>query len=555
MKKTLFPNINPTSTKAWSLLKKHQIDEMSSSCMKDFFDLDRDRFQKFKIEFDGILFDYSKNIINQKSVDLLIQLAKETKLDEAIKAMFEGEKINETENRAVFHVGLRDFTSKTCFIDGIEVKSEINTVRNKIKDFANSVHEGQWLGCTGKKIKNIVNIGIGGSDLGPNMLCEALKPYWKQDIQTYFVSNVDGSNLVEVLKNLNPEETLFVVASKTFTTQETMTNATSARDWFLAKMENSDFVEKHFVAISSNVSKAQEFGINENNIFEMWDWVCGRFSVYGAIGLTVALTIGYDEFEAFLKGAETADDHFKNASFENNIPVIMGLLSIWYINFWSAKSEVILCYDQYLHKFATYMQQGFMESNGKTVDRNGQKVNYTTGIPIWGEPGTNGQHSFHQMFHQGSSFIPLDFIAPVESHNLLGDHHIKLLSNFFAQTEALMEGKSKELVEIELSNKGLNEQAIIKLAPFKVFEGNKPSNSILIKKIDPYNLGKLTVFYEHKIFVQGIIWNIFSFDQWGVELGKELSTSILPELVKKEETEAFSSSTNGLINYYKKNKN
>ncbi len=555
MKTTLFPKINPTSTKAWSLLKTHQSDEMSSLCMKDFFDGDLDRFQKFQIELEGMLFDYSKNIIKQKSLDLLIQLAKECKLDEAINAMFDGEKINETENRAVYHVGLRDFSSKTCFINGKEVKAEINTVRNKIKDFANAIHQEHWLGCTGKKIKNIVNIGIGGSDLGPNMLCEALKPYWKQDIQTYFVSNVDGSNLVEVLKNLNQEETLFVIASKTFTTQETMTNANSARDWFLSNMIDPAFIEKHFVAISSNVSKAIEFGINENNVFEMWDWVCGRFSVYGAIGLTVALTIGYDEFEAFLKGAESADEHFKSASFEKNIPVIMGLLSIWYINFWNAKSEVILCYDQYLHKFATYMQQGFMESNGKTVDRNGQRVNYTTGIPIWGEPGTNGQHSFHQMFHQGSSFIPLDFIAPIESHNVLGDHHIKLLSNFFAQTEALMEGKSMEVVEIELKNKGLNELEIEKLAPFKVFEGNKPSNSILIKKIDPFSLGKLTVFYEHKIFVQGIIWNIFSFDQWGVELGKELSTSILPELAKIEETKSYCSSTNGLINYYKNNKN
>lgn len=555
MKTTLFPNINPTSTKAWSLLKAHQIDEMSSTYMKDLFDLDQSRFHKFKIELDGFLFDYSKNIINQKTIDLLNQLASECKLNEAIKAMFDGEKINQTENRAVFHVGLRDFSSKSFIIDGVEVKTEINAVRNKIKDFANAVHDGKWLGCTGEKIKNIVNIGIGGSDLGPNMLCEALKPYWKHDIQTYFVSNVDGSNIAEVLKNLNPEETLFVVASKTFTTQETMTNANSARDWFLSKMNNPAFIEKHFVAISSNVSKAIEFGINENNIFEMWDWVCGRFSVYGAIGLSVALTIGYDEFESFLKGAESADEHFRNASFENNIPIIMGLLSIWYINFWNAKSEVILCYDQYLHKFATYMQQGFMESNGKTVDRNGQKVNYTTGIPIWGEPGTNGQHSFHQMFHQGSSFIPLDFIAPVQSQNAMGDHHIKLLSNFFAQTEALMEGKALPLVEIELKDKGLDKQQIEKLAPFKVFEGNKPSNSILIEKMDPFNLGKLTVFYEHKIFVQGIIWNIFSFDQWGVELGKELSTSILPELVKKEETIRYSSSTNGLINYYKKNKN
>jgi len=553
LKTTFFPNINPTSTKAWSLLKSHQIDEISSACMKDFFEVDENRFQKFKIELEGILFDYSKNIINQKTLDLLIELTKECKLDEAIKAMFEGEKINETENRAVFHVGLRDFSSKKTIIDGVEVKSEINAVRNKIKDFSNALHEGQWLGCTGKKIKNIVNIGIGGSDLGPNMLCEALKPYWKKDIQAHFVSNVDGSNLAEVLKNLNPEETLFVIASKTFTTQETMTNANSARDWFLAKLENPEFIEKHFVAISSNVSKAIEFGINENNIFEMWDWVCGRFSVYGAIGLTVALTIGYDNFEEFLKGAEAADDHFQSASFEKNIPVIMALLSIWYINFWNAKSEVILCYDQYLHKFATYMQQGFMESNGKTIDRNGQKVNYTTGIPIWGEPGTNGQHSFHQMFHQGSSFIPLDFIAPVETQNPVGDHHTKLLSNFFAQTEALMEGKSLEKVELELREKSFQESEIKKLSPFKVFEGNKPSNSILIKKIDPYNLGKLTVFYEHKIFIQGIIWNIYSFDQWGVELGKELSTSILPELLKSEETNTYSSSTNGLINYFKEN--
>jgi len=549
----LFPKINPTSTKAWSLLKNHQTDEMSSTYMKDLFSNDISRFNKFHIQQESFLFDYSKNIINERTIELLLELAEECKLKDAISAMFDGSKINETENRAVFHVGLRDFSDNKFIIDGTEVKSEINSVRNKIKHFSNDVHDGKWLGCTGKQIKNIVNIGIGGSDLGPNMVCEALKPYWKKEINSFFISNVDGTNLVEVLKELNAEETLFVVASKTFTTQETMTNANSAREWFLSKMENPDFVAKHFVAISSNVSKAIEFGINENNIFEMWDWVCGRFSVYGAIGLTVSLTIGYENFEQFLKGAESADFHFKNNKFESNIPVIMGLLSIWYINFWNAKSEVILCYDQYLHKFATYMQQGFMESNGKSVDRNGQQVSYSTGIPIWGEPGTNGQHSFHQMFHQGTSMIPCDFVAPLKSHNSIGDHHKKLLSNFFAQSEALMVGKTEEVVVEELVQKGFNHSEVEKLSPFKIFEGNKPTNSILIDIIDPFNLGKLTVFYEHKIFVQGIIWNIFSFDQWGVELGKELSTSILPELNNVDETKNYSSSTNGLINYFKQN--
>ncbi len=549
----MFPKINPTKTKAWSLLENHQIGEMSSRYMKDLFENDIARFSKFHVQQDSILFDYSKNIVTAKTMELLFQLAEECKLKDAISAMFDGSKINETENRAVYHVGLRDFSERKCVIDEVEVKSEIISVRNKIKQFSNDIHEGNWLGCTGKKIKNVVNIGIGGSDLGPNMICEALKPYWIKDLSCYFISNVDGTNLVEVLKDLNPEETLFVVASKTFTTQETMTNATSARDWFLSKLVNPEFVENHFVAISSNVSKAIEFGINENNIFEMWDWVCGRFSVYGAIGLSVSLTIGYDNFESYLKGSESADLHFKNEKFESNIPVIMGLLSIWYINFWNAKSEVILCYDQYLHKFATYMQQGFMESNGKSVDRNGEKVHYSTGIPIWGEPGTNGQHSFHQMFHQGTSMIPCDFIAPLVSQNPIGDHHIKLLSNFFAQSEALMVGKTKEVVIAELQQKGLNKEEIQKLTPFKIFDGNKPTNSILIKKIDPFNLGKLTVFYEHKIFVQGIIWNIFSFDQWGVELGKELSTSILPELNNVETTKNFSSSTNGMINYFKQN--
>jgi glucose-6-phosphate isomerase len=549
----LFPKINPTKTKAWSLLENHQIDEMSCTYMKDLFENDEARFSKYHILQDSILFDYSKNIVTDKTMELLFHLAEECKLKEAVSAMFDGAKINETESRAVYHVGLRDFSERKCVIDEIEVKSEIISVRNKIKHFSNEIHQGKWLGCTGKKIKNIVNIGIGGSDLGPNMICEALKPYWIKDLHCYFISNVDGTNLVEVLKDLHPEETLFVVASKTFTTQETMTNANSARDWFLSKVGNPEFIEKHFVAISSNVSKAIEFGINENNVFEMWDWVCGRFSVYGAIGLSVSLTIGYDNFESFLMGAESADLHFKNEKFESNIPVIMGLLSIWYINFWNAKSEVILCYDQYLHKFATYMQQGFMESNGKSVDRNGEKVHYSTGIPIWGEPGTNGQHSFHQMFHQGTSMIPCDFIAPLVSQNPIGDHHIKLLSNFFAQSEALMVGKTKEAVIAELKQKGLNKEEIEKLTPFKVFDGNKPTNSILIKKIDPFNLGKLTVFYEHKIFVQGIIWNIFSFDQWGVELGKELSTSILPELNNVENTINFSSSTNGMINYFKQN--
>ena len=550
----MFPKINPTETEAWSKLIVHQQNEMSVTYMKDLFAADSERFSNYSIQDDALLFDFSKNICNQKTIELLIQLANECHLTEAMKAMFEGCEINETEKRAVYHAGLRDFSGNKFEINGINVTPAIETVRNRISDFCTAVHSGKWLGYSGKKVKYIVNIGIGGSDLGPNMVTEALKPYWIDGISVFYVSNVDGTNLVEILKQINAEETLFIVASKTFTTQETMTNAESAKTWFLENCNDPSQIENHFVAISSNVSKAEEFGISKENIFEMWDWVGGRFSVWGAVGLSVALTIGYDNFESFLKGAESADLHFKKEAFSSNIPVIMGLLSIWYINFWEAKSEVILCYDQYLHKFATYMQQGFMESNGKTIDRNGKRVKYTTGIPIWGEPGTNGQHSFHQMFHQGSSVIPLDFIAPIQSHNPIGDHHDKLLSNFFAQSEALMEGKSEELVETELKQKGVSEQEIEKLAPFKIFEGNKPSNTILIDIINPYNLGKLTAFYEHKIFVQGIIWNVFSFDQWGVELGKELSSAILPELFTFDATTKFSSSTNGLINYYKKNK-
>jgi glucose-6-phosphate isomerase len=420
-----------------------------------------------------------------------------------------------------------------------------------MKTFTNKIHSGEWKGFTGKKIKYIINIGIGGSDLGPYMVTEALKPYWVTDIQAYFVSNVDGTHIAETLKKVNPEETLFLIASKTFTTQETMTNAHSARDWFLKTAKDDAHVAKHFAALSTNEKEVTKFGIDRNNMFEFWDWVGGRYSLWSAIGLSISLTIGYSNFEELLKGAHATDLHFKNTEFEKNIPVLLALISLWYINFFGAQTETILPYDQYLHRFAAYFQQGNMESNGKSVDRNGEVVNYATGPVIWGEPGTNGQHAFYQLIHQGTLLIPCDFIAPAQTHNAIGDHHEKLLSNFFAQTEALMNGKTGEEVENELLKAGKNAEEVARLAPYKIFSGNRPTNSILIKKITPFSLGQLIAVYEHKIFVQGVIWNIFSFDQWGVELGKQLANNILPELRNEGEIKGHDSSTNGLINAYK----
>jgi glucose-6-phosphate isomerase len=547
----MLPKINPTNTQAWLLLKRHYDEEMQRSHMRKLFSADPDRFKKFSTYFDTILFDYSKNILNNKTLQLLFQLAEECGVKAGIESMFKGEKINETENRSVLHVALRNFSDREYLVDGENVMPEVDKVRQHMKQFCQKIHSGEWKGYTGKKIKYIVNIGIGGSDLGPVMVTEALKPYWKQGIQTYFVSNIDGTHIAETLKRVKPEETLFLVASKTFTTQETMTNALTARNWFLQTAGDQAHVAKHFVALSTNEKEVIAFGIAPENMFVFWDWVGGRYSLWSAIGLSIALTIGYDNFEQLLKGAFAVDEHFRTEKFPANIPVIMALIGIWYTNFFGAQSEAILPYDQYMHRFAAYFQQGNMESNGKSVDRNSYEVNYSTGPVIWGEPGTNGQHAFYQLIHQGTLLIPCDFLAPAISHNPIGDHHIKLLSNFFAQTEALMNGKTEEEVTKELTKAGKTKEEIKKLLKFKVFKGNKPTNSFLIKEITPKSLGSLIAMYEHKIFVQGVIWNIFSFDQWGVELGKQLANQILPELQGDEKVSDHDSSTNGLINAFK----
>ena len=547
----MLPKINPTTTQAWLLLKRHHEDEMHRVHIKDLFKQDPDRFKKFSLQLGDIVFDYSKNIITPKTLQLLLQLAEDCNLKEAIKAIFNGEKINETEGRSVLHTALRNFSGNPVLADGKDIMPEVQRVLNQMKEFSALMHSGEWKGYTGKKIKYIVNIGIGGSDLGPVMVTEALKPYWVDGIQPYFVSNVDGTHIAEALKKVTPDETLFLVASKTFTTQETMTNAHTARKWFLETAGDEAFIAKHFVALSTNEKEVVKFGIDPANMFEFWDWVGGRYSLWSAIGLSIALTIGYENFEALLKGAFKVDEYFKTENFDKNIPVVMALIGLWYTNFFGSQTEVILPYDQYMHRFSAYFQQGNMESNGKHVDRNGNEVSYSTGPVIWGEPGTNGQHAFYQLIHQGTVLIPADFIAPAISHNPIGDHHPKLLSNFFAQTEALMNGKNEKEVSDELQKAGKTEEEIKKLSPFKEFDGNKPTNSILIKKITPDTLGSLIALYEHKIFVQGVIWNIFSFDQWGVELGKQLANNILPELENEEVVTSHDSSTNALINLYK----
>jgi glucose-6-phosphate isomerase len=533
------------------VLKKHFEEEMSRRQMKDLFAADPNRFEKYAIKNGGVLFDYSKNIISDKTIQLLFQLAKECGLDKAIEAQFAGKPINETEGRAVLHTALRNFSGDPVVLDGKDVMPDVKAVLQQMKTFCNKIHQGEHKGFTGKKITTIVNIGIGGSDLGPVMVTEALKPYWIDGIQTYFVSNVDGTHIAETLKKVNAEETLFLIASKTFTTQETMTNAHTARNWFLEHAKEEAHIATHFVALSTNEKLVNAFGIDSQNMFAFWDWVGGRYSLWSAIGLSIALTIGYDNFEDLLKGAHEADVHFKTTPFEKNMPVIMALLGIWYTNFFGAQSEAILPYDQYLHRFAAYFQQGNMESNGKYVDRNGTTVNYATGPVIWGEPGTNGQHAFYQLIHQGTLVIPCDFIAPSKSHNPIGDHHDKLLSNYFAQTEALLNGKNEKTVVEELKAAGKSEAEIESLAPFKVFAGNKPTNSFLVEKITPHTLGFLIALYEQKIFTQGIIWNIYSFDQWGVELGKQLANQILPELSNNDPVTGHDSSTNGLMNQYK----
>jgi glucose-6-phosphate isomerase len=519
--------------------------------MTALFSEDPDRFGKFAFTFDDILLDISKNIITSKTLELLLQLAEECQVKDAIAAMFDGEVINETENRPVLHVALRNLSGNPVMVNGKDVMPDVKRVLDQIRDFSLAVHSGDWKGYSGKKIRYIVNIGIGGSDLGPLMVTEALKAYAIEGVESYFVSNVDATHIVETLKKVTPDETLFLVASKTFTTQETMTNAHTAREWFLKTAKNEKFIAKHFVALSTNEKEVSKFGIDPANMFVFWDWVGGRYSLWSAIGLSIALTVGYGNFEQLLKGAHETDNHFQSTPFEKNLPVLMALVGLWYTNFFGSQSEAILPYDQYMHRFAAYFQQGNMESNGKSTDRNGNKVEYATGPIIWGEPGTNGQHAFYQLIHQGTVLIPCDFIAPAISHNPTGDHHDKLLSNFFAQTEALMNGKTEEEAKAEIQNSGMSAEQIEKLYPFKAFAGNKPTNSILIKQITPLNLGKLIALYEHKIFVQGIIWNIFSFDQWGVELGKQLASKILPELSSNEPVSSHDSSTNGLINRYK----
>lgn len=528
----MFPRIDPTKTNAWKELANHY-NEMKAIHLKQLFADDENRFSSFSEMKNDILFDYSKNNINKKTIDLLIKLAEECNLKDAITAMFTGEKINETENRPVLHTALRNFSGNKVLVDGEDVMPGIKNVMEQMKDCCKRIHSGEWKGFTGKKINYIINIGIGGSDLGPVMVTEALKPYWINGIQSYFVSNVDGTHIAETFKKIKADETIFLIASKTFTTQETMTNAQSARNWFLQNGAKESDIALHFLALSTNKSEVEKFGIDPRNMFVFWDWVGGRYSLWSAIGLSIALTIGYSNFEKLLEGAYDSDLHFKDKPFAHNIPVLMALIGIWYRNFYGTATEAILPYDQYLHRFAAYFQQGNMESNGKYVDRNAEKISYQSGPVIWGEPGTNGQHAFYQLIHQGTQIIPCDFIAAAQTQNPLGDHHDKLMSNFFAQTEALMNGTS-------------NENA------YRIFEGNRPTNSFLVKKITPFTLGQLISFYEHKIFVQGVIWNIYSFDQWGVELGKQLAQKILPELGSDTNVSTHDSSTNGLINSYKK---
>ena len=544
-------NINPTQTNAWKALTQHHA-QRKNATIQDLFAQEKDRFANYSLTFNNeILVDFSKNNLTQETLGLLRQLTEDCGLTQAKEAMFNGEKINRTENRAVLHTALRNRVNTPVFVDGKDVMPEVNAVLAKMKSFCERVISGEWKGYTGKAITDVINIGIGGSDLGPYMVTEALRPY-KNHLTMHFVSNVDGTHIAETLKKVNPETTLILVASKTFTTQETMTNALSARDWFLAAAKDPAHVAKHFAALSTNAKAVAEFGIDTNNMFEFWDWVGGRYSLWSAIGLSIALSIGFENFEALLSGAHEMDKHFRHAPLAQNIPTTLALVGLWNTNFLGAQTEAILPYDQDLHRFAAYFQQGNMESNGKYVDRNGKVIDdYQTGPIIWGEPGTNGQHAFYQLIHQGTTLIPCDFIAPVQSHNPLSDHHNKLLSNFFAQTEALAFGKTKEQVEAEFLNAGKTLADVKDIVPFKVFTGNKPTNSILLQKITPFSLGALIAMYEHKIFVQGVLFNIYSFDQWGVELGKQLANRILPELVTNEKIESHDSSTNGLINQFK----
>lgn len=542
------PKVNPSQTAAWQQIQSH-FEKMQATSMKDLFASDANRAEKFHIQWNDFLVDYSKNIVSQETLDLLLNLANEVELKQAISSYFQGDLINQTENRAVLHTALRAKESANVMVDGVNVMPEVYSVKNKIKNFSNEVISGNKKGFTGKPFTDIVNIGIGGSDLGPAMIVEALQ-FYKNHLNVHFVSNVDGDHVNEIIKKLNPETTLFVVVSKTFTTQETLSNAETIRSWFLQSASQDD-VAKHFVAVSTNIQKVTEFGINPDNVFPMWDWVGGRFSLWSAVGLSVSLAVGFDNFDKLLKGANEMDEHFKNESFDRNIPVILALLSIWYNNFFGAESEALIPYTQYLQKLAPYLQQGIMESNGKSIGRDGKPVNYQTGTIIWGEPGTNSQHAFFQLIHQGTKLIPTDFIGFKQSLYGNKDHHDKLMSNFFAQTEALLMGKTEAQVKAEFEKQNISGEKADFLLPFKVFSGNKPTNTILINKLTPETLGALVAMYEHKIFVQGIIWNIFSYDQWGVELGKQLANSILDEIESKE-VKNHDSSTSFLLKAYLK---
>ena len=542
-----------TTSSAWKALELHQ-KEMAPLHMRELFASDPQRFSKFSTRWNDLLVDYSKNRINEKTMSLLFDLAREVKVKEWTEKMFTGEKINSTEQRSVLHVALRNRSNTPILVDGTDVMPSVNKVLQHMREFSESVRNGVWTGYTGQPITDVVNIGIGGSDLGPVMVTEALKPYGHQRLSVHFVSNVDGTHIAETVKKLDPERTLFIIASKTFTTQETIVNAQSAKKWFLDHAKNPSAVAKHFVALSTNAKAVSAFGIDTKNMFEFWDWVGGRYSLWSAIGLSIALSIGMDNFEELLAGAHEMDVHFRSTPYEKNIPVILGLLGIWYNNFFGAESHAIIPYDQYLHRFAAYLQQGDMESNGKGVNRDGLRADYSTGPVIWGEPGTNGQHAFFQLIHQGTKLIPVDFIAPTQSQNPIGDHHPILLSNFFAQTEALMRGKTEDEARAELESSGLKGEELVRLLPHKVFPGNRPTNSVLFKKLTPRTLGSLVAMYEHKIFVQGVVWSVNSFDQWGVELGKQLAKAILPELTGDGQVSNHDSSTNGLIRFYKSNR-
>ena len=546
----MLKKMTPTKTASWQNLKNHYR-KIKNIHMKKLFKTDPERFSKFSIRFNDIIVDYSKNRITDKTLQIFRELAEEVDLRDAIEKMFTGDKINETENRAVLHTALRNRGNTPVYVDGKDVMSEVNEVLKKMEKFSHQIITGEWRGFSGKRISDIVNIGIGGSDLGPAMVTECLKPYKKEGISAHFVSNVDGTQITETLKNLHPETTLFMIASKTFTTQETMTNAFTARNWFLNHAKETKHIPKHFVAISTNTEKVEAFGIDKENMFIFWDWVGGRYSLWSAIGLPIACSIGYENFTELLQGAYEMDLHFRYTPFEKNMPVILAFIGIWYTNFFDTHTEVILPYDQYMHRFPAYFQQGNMESSGKSIDRDGKKVTYQTGPIIWGESGTNGQHAFYQLIHQGTRLVPADFLAPAISHHPIGEHHNILLSNFFAQTEALLQGKTKKEVIQELKKEGMTKEEIQKLYPYMVFEGNRPTNSILFKKLTPRTLGSLIAMYEHKIFVQGVIWNIFSFDQWGVELGKQLAKKIQPELKDDKPVDSHDSSTNGLINAFK----